>query len=457
MDFKDRTEPFPSIVIRNDKDKLKEKGTTLFIHESANEWTEDVLSHHENIFHAAKIHAAMHPSLLTYICNKHILQPSFKLWCPSMNTYILPLEKYPSLCGTFMDFVAYLYVESFRTRLSPLPRLASGDVDASNLPRDKDHNEPFTLLQIPEDIRDETYVAAFLSCWLYSSVLPHSKAGKVRASTFIVASRIAHGECFILVVPVLASIYRDLKNISAFANQFKSSTVFPIHYVYGWTGRYLKTHFPPKFEPIEAQMVKYVLENMARHFEPIKVHNLFHCIKPSRILNIHFPYISTSLVADDMNISSTFKDLFVALHSSYLTLRIRVEFIVEAYSPYRFSRQFDFSQDIPGSLNVSSCPLVMKECADWWAKCNMTSLDKNTLVVLKPNHLRIWRRNPKIIKQYQPLVGIKEGVPLTAEGSIGSINGISASYLPKVDVVLMVNCNIFQKMTILPSTLLASV
>ncbi|KAL0395183.1 UNVERIFIED_CONTAM: hypothetical protein Slati_4484500 [Sesamum latifolium] len=54
----------------------------------------------------------------------------------------------------------------------------SGDVNVSNLPRTKDHDEPFTILQILEDIRDETYVAAFLSCWLCSFVLPHNTVGK---------------------------------------------------------------------------------------------------------------------------------------------------------------------------------------------------------------------------------------------------------------------------------------
>ncbi|KAL0288348.1 UNVERIFIED_CONTAM: hypothetical protein Sangu_2662400 [Sesamum angustifolium] len=78
----------------------------------------------------------------------------------------------------------------------------SGDFDASNLPRGKDHYESFTILQIPADIQDETYVAAFLSCWLCSFVLPHRKAGKVRASTFKVASRMAQGGCFSLAVPL---------------------------------------------------------------------------------------------------------------------------------------------------------------------------------------------------------------------------------------------------------------
>ncbi|KAL0366243.1 UNVERIFIED_CONTAM: hypothetical protein Sradi_3514400 [Sesamum radiatum] len=59
-----------------------------------------------------------------------------------------------------------------------LSRNPSGDVDAFNLPRAKDHDEPFTILQIPEDIRDETYVAAFLSCWLCNFVLHTTKLAR---------------------------------------------------------------------------------------------------------------------------------------------------------------------------------------------------------------------------------------------------------------------------------------
>ncbi|KAL0427404.1 UNVERIFIED_CONTAM: hypothetical protein Slati_2915200 [Sesamum latifolium] len=37
--------------------------------------------------------------------------------------YIPPLEKYPSLCGTFVDFAACLYVENFMTRSFLPPRI----------------------------------------------------------------------------------------------------------------------------------------------------------------------------------------------------------------------------------------------------------------------------------------------------------------------------------------------
>ncbi|KAL0420672.1 UNVERIFIED_CONTAM: hypothetical protein Slati_3090100, partial [Sesamum latifolium] len=477
-------------------------------------------------------------------------KPFLSCGVPLRTLYIPPLEKYPSLCGhswtlrlactwrIFYDVVpsskdllgdetwtsplcstspTFFSEESSRVQTFRNP---SGDVDASNLPRTKDHDEPFTILQIPENIQDETYVAAFLSCWLCNFVLPHNKVGKVRASTFKVASRMAHDECFSLVISVLASIYRGLRDMSTSMNLFESSAIFPIHYVYGWIGRYLQTHFPPKLEPIGAQMVKYAVENMARHFQPTEARNLFHRINPSRLLNFYFHHQGPSLVADDAKISNTFKHLFVALRSSYLTLRLGVESIVEAYSPHHFSRQFGFCQDVPGSLkkeiltcslkelgrpwqsctlsgtssklfipgSVSSSPLVTKEYADW-SKCNTNSLEKSTRVILKLNHppdlekgskdnqvmpatetdaakpvaTTSKRRHNVLVdtpvaplssendvisalsisngqlsnpQPLEKLAGLEEGVPVTPEGSIGSVNGISASDFPIVDAGL---------------------
>ncbi|KAL0368377.1 UNVERIFIED_CONTAM: hypothetical protein Scaly_1056600 [Sesamum calycinum] len=140
---------------------------------------------------------------------------------------------------------------------------------------------------------------------------------------------------------------------------------------------------------------------------------------PSRLLNIHCHHQGLNLVADDANISNTFKDLFVALRSNYLTLRIGVKSIVEAYYSHHFSRQFSFCQNVPGSLkkeiltcipkelgrvlqsstlsstsskllipdSVSTSSLITKEYAHWWAKRNKTCLEKITRVVLKLNHL----------------------------------------------------------------------
>ena len=116
----------------------------------------------------------------------------------------------------------------------------SGNIDMRFLTRSEKENAPFVELGVEESLRDETYLAAFLVCWLCKFVLPSKKADCIRASVFKVASLIAHGEIFSLAVPALASIYRGLKDISTFSNLGSCDTLLPLHYVYGWIGEYFE-------------------------------------------------------------------------------------------------------------------------------------------------------------------------------------------------------------------------
>ncbi|KAG8364564.1 hypothetical protein BUALT_Bualt18G0010500 [Buddleja alternifolia] len=50
------------------------------------EWIEYILEYHANILRQARIYAAVHASLFTYVCNKNVLQAFLELWCPSTNT-----------------------------------------------------------------------------------------------------------------------------------------------------------------------------------------------------------------------------------------------------------------------------------------------------------------------------------------------------------------------------------
>ena len=65
----------------------------------------------------------------------------------------------------------------------------------------------FDALEVPDDRRGNTYLAAFLSCWLCTFALPEAEKGFIRPSTFEVASNMAAGCTFSLAVPVLESIY----------------------------------------------------------------------------------------------------------------------------------------------------------------------------------------------------------------------------------------------------------
>jgi len=71
----------------------------------------------------------------------------------------------------------------------------------------------FDAFEVPDDRRGNTYLAAFLSCWLCTFALPEEEKGFIRLGTFEVAGNLAARCTFNLVMPVLASTYRGLSGI----------------------------------------------------------------------------------------------------------------------------------------------------------------------------------------------------------------------------------------------------
>ncbi|KAG8367693.1 hypothetical protein BUALT_Bualt16G0099600 [Buddleja alternifolia] len=421
MYFEDQSEPIPSLVIRYDKDSLKVKSTMLPVYEPA------IDGHLTNTRSLAKsTHISVWSEEAAKGCvdlrsgassnSKVILLRSSLHDTKSMDTeFLLPHQHLHSRPVRYKE--PPLRTTRKRTTRPKLSHNPCGDVDRSLLPRAKEHDEPFKILDIDAEIREETYVAAFISCWLCSFVLPHHQTYRIRATVFKVASRMARGEHFSLAIPVLASIYRGLRIISSSKDLGESTAIFPIHYVYGWIGCYLPTHFYSRIKTVGAQMVKYAGEGMANYFDLEDARILFHKVNPSTIRILLSHQKEQISLIDGSNLSSQYKDLFVSLRSAYLTFRHGREHIVESYSPHRFSRQYNFCQDIPGLLqneiltcdlkelvqlwrsctllstssrlnlpgNTSSPPLVTKEYADWWAKCWKASLAKSTKVIVKIN------------------------------------------------------------------------
>ncbi|KAK4400807.1 hypothetical protein Sango_1186800 [Sesamum angolense] len=60
---------------------------------------------------------------------------------------------------------------------------------------------------------------------------------------------------------------------------------------------------------------------------------------------------------------------FVAIRSSYLTLRQGGRFIIEPYSPHRFGRQFGYYQDVPGTLRYDTRVDSLEEGLHYWRLC----------------------------------------------------------------------------------------
>ncbi|KAK4400582.1 hypothetical protein Sango_1164300 [Sesamum angolense] len=128
----------------------------------------------------------------------------------------------------------------------------------------------FAKLCIERSLKEEVYLAAYLTCWLCVFILPDKDVNSIRPSTFKMASLMANGKRENLAIPILASIYEGLNTVAT----------------------------SPK--PADGSF-KFV---------------------------------------DDGHAEELDHSYFVAICSSYLTLRQGGKFIIEPYSPHRFRRQF---------------------------------------------------------------------------------------------------------------------
>nr|XP_027066402.1 uncharacterized protein LOC113692228 isoform X1 [Coffea arabica] len=122
-----------------------------------------------------------------------------------------------------------------RRKTTSKPKLTynpSGNVEPYDLADTNDFNVPFDTLGILWSLRKETYIAAFIACWICKFLLPSKKVDRIRPSVFKVACLMATGKKFCLAIPVLASIYHGLREIIHALNLGECGVTFPIHYVY---------------------------------------------------------------------------------------------------------------------------------------------------------------------------------------------------------------------------------
>ena len=92
----------------------------------------------------------------------------------------------------------------------------------------------FAELGIRYNLKDETYLAAFLSCWLCLFVFLQ-KGSFLRPRVFRAASLMATGTIYSLEVLILANIYHGLGLITKASNSIGHINFhFPTYYIYGW-------------------------------------------------------------------------------------------------------------------------------------------------------------------------------------------------------------------------------
>ena len=93
--------------------------------------------------------------------------------------------------------------------------------------RTEDEEAPFRILKVSEKAKEETWLAALLSCWLGEFVFPSKEANLIRPGIFKVESLMDSGKKYCLAILVLATIYKGLNDIASSSVPSKCDTTFP--------------------------------------------------------------------------------------------------------------------------------------------------------------------------------------------------------------------------------------
>ncbi|KAL0301540.1 UNVERIFIED_CONTAM: hypothetical protein Sradi_6430800 [Sesamum radiatum] len=104
----------------------------------------------------------------------------------------------------------------------------------------------FSELSIKGNLKEETYLAAYLPCSLCMFVLLGKGVNSIHPNTFKMTSTMANDQRVSLAIPVLASIYGSLNTIVTFSRLARTSSSFSIHFTYKWLAYYFKPYTKEK-------------------------------------------------------------------------------------------------------------------------------------------------------------------------------------------------------------------
>ncbi|XP_012829921.1 PREDICTED: uncharacterized protein LOC105951073 [Erythranthe guttata] len=388
------------------------------------EWTEDVLSRCQHKLKSAKIYDPVYASLFTYDYNSEVMKAFFEACCPCLSrTRRLRCKG----CSVFSPFRRYLFhayhllrkrskdpssnvsVESWiqfwskkqKKYTQPPPRKEKKSVRPKSTHNPSGNIEAhakwinieeavFSSISVDVELRSETYLAAHLACWLCTFVLPTDDVGMIRPSTFKMASIMASGEEVSLAVPVLASIFNGINRISRSLRPHKENSLFPIHFVYCWLALYFKTHCQVlQGVAVDGpKMISYSGEGSARYYTPADARKRIHKGDLMSWTCTTIPRSESSLYVDDGTTKGSERNYFIAIRSSYLSLRRGNRFVIEPYSPHRFSRQFGYYQDVPGVLDEDVREASLIDGLRYWRLCVLLESMSKVMFSIVPQNPR---------------------------------------------------------------------
>ncbi|PIN11845.1 hypothetical protein CDL12_15549 [Handroanthus impetiginosus] len=109
-------------------------------------------------------------------------------------------------------------------------------------------------------------------------------------------------------------------------------------------------------------MTQFSGEGSTRYFDPKEACKRIHKGDPNQNL----------LFVDDGKAKELEQDYFIATRSNYLTLRQGEHFVIEPYSPHRFSCEFGYYQEVSGVLRHDFRQADLEDGLRYWRLCTLS-------------------------------------------------------------------------------------
>ncbi|KAK6145937.1 hypothetical protein DH2020_019806 [Rehmannia glutinosa] len=260
------------------------------------EWTEDILSPCKNKLQAARIYDSVYASLFIYDCNSNIVKAFCEAWCPSTNT-LLTFYGELSISSWDLHTLAGLF----------LPRSCNRLLHAYHLLQGSAHGDHYLQVSIDD----------WINFWFKKATkYDPPPMRKERKPPPRKEKQTEHPE----------STHNPLGDIGVHGERSPAEKALFSKLV--WQG----TNGP--------KMAIFSGEGHVKYYEPKEARRRIHkgdwiswtCTMITKNKDFHY--------VDNGNAQKFEQEYFIAIRSSYLSLRQGGRFVIEPYNPHRFSRQF---------------------------------------------------------------------------------------------------------------------
>nr|XP_011470543.1 PREDICTED: uncharacterized protein LOC105353249 [Fragaria vesca subsp. vesca] len=229
---------------------------------------------------------------------------------------------------------------------------------------------PFVDVEVDDGDMKSTHLAAFYACWLCLFVFPIDDTSLIRPSVFKVASNMAKGCQYSLVVPVLANIYQGLNEISASNDPRNCSAALPFHYVYAWLAEYFDTHFFNSLpEDLRPFMIHYSGAFAAKHFEDTQARSLFNACDKVEIDRLALRRKEPTEIADREDTTHANFVFLVYVPGNFKKRDVRTITLLLMYWHWAnlVRREITNTATLPPN-NTRKEYMVTRDYVEWWSK-----------------------------------------------------------------------------------------